>query len=251
MKNIHILPTDQKSRLHCYFELNKIYTLSKEPLNWRTASHIYITSDEEIKQGDWFTSGSLFHKVIDILDCDDDGSLEIHSDGYCNPLSTSKKIVLTTNTDLIADGVQAIDDEFLEWFVKNPSCDFVEVKMEKFGVWRLGYKIIIPQEEPKQDFDRSKYIAGIDPIVEETLEEAAFNFTAGRSVKEVYSKMDFINGAKFGANWQAEKDKNKYSEEEVRQIATWSFHFYKTNEFTDSELEDEWYKLLEKKFKKK
>jgi hypothetical protein len=53
------------------------------------------------------------------------------------------------------------------------------------------------------------------------------------------------------AKWQAEKDKNKYSEEEVRQIATWSFHFYKTNEFTDSELEDEWYKLLEKKFKKK
>ena len=27
-----------------------------------------------------------------------------------------KKIILTTDTDLIADGVQAIDDNFLEWF---------------------------------------------------------------------------------------------------------------------------------------
>jgi hypothetical protein len=31
-------------------------------------------------------------------------------------------IILTTDGDLIDDGVQAIDDEFLEWFVKNPIC---------------------------------------------------------------------------------------------------------------------------------
>jgi hypothetical protein len=36
------------------------------------------------------------------------------------------KIILTTDQDLIKDGVQAIDDEFLEWFVKNPSCEEVE-----------------------------------------------------------------------------------------------------------------------------
>jgi len=79
----------------------------------------------------------------------------------------------------------------------------------------------------------------------ETLEEAADNWVRKPIIGT--RRKSFIAGA----NWQAEKDKNKYSDEEVRQIATWSFHFYKTNEFTDSELEDEWYKLLEKKFKNK
>ena len=39
----------------------------------------------------------------------------------------SKKIILTDNQDLINDGVQPIPDEFLEWFVKNPSCESVEI----------------------------------------------------------------------------------------------------------------------------
>ena len=56
-----------------------------------------------------------------------------------------------------------------------------------------------PLEQPKQ----------------ETLEEAAFNFTAGKSVKEICSRMDFIKGSKFGAKWQQEQNKNLYSEEEV------------------------------------
>jgi hypothetical protein len=71
-----------------------------------------------------------------------------------------KKIILTTDQDLITDGVQAIDDEFLEWFVKNPSCEEVEVDRDEREVGNhLGgiateygdYKIIIPQEEPKQE----------------------------------------------------------------------------------------------------
>ena len=38
------------------------------------------------------------------------------------------KVILTTNKLLIKDGVQAIDDEFLEWFVANSSCEHVEVQ---------------------------------------------------------------------------------------------------------------------------
>jgi hypothetical protein len=75
-----------------------------------------------------------------------------------------KKIVLTTDQDLIADGVQAIDDDFLEWFVKNPTCEYVEIesnyrvksgtieehKQGVAGYEYYEYKIIIPQEELKQ-----------------------------------------------------------------------------------------------------
>ena len=84
-----------------------------------------------------------------------------------------KKIILTDNKDLIADGVQAIDDEFLEWFIENPSCEEVEIDcrltIKENGIQELmkdeyyqkfpeelpncvfinHYKIIIPKEEPK------------------------------------------------------------------------------------------------------
>jgi hypothetical protein len=53
---------------------------------------------------------------------------------------------MTTDRDLIRDCVQAIDDEFLEWFIKNPSCEGVEVQD-----CVNYYKILIPQEKPKQE----------------------------------------------------------------------------------------------------
>jgi hypothetical protein len=57
---------------------------------------------------------------------------------------------------LIKDGVCGIEDGFLDWFVKNPSCDEVETKQgfadgSSYGYNFLDYKIIIPKEEPKQE----------------------------------------------------------------------------------------------------
>ena len=42
-----------------------------------------------------------------------------------------------------------IPDDFLEWFVENPSCDSVEVKplLSNNGNVLFGYKIIIPKEK--------------------------------------------------------------------------------------------------------
>jgi hypothetical protein len=138
MKNIFLLPTDKPSRLHYYFELNKKYTLSKEPLNWRNASHVYITSDEEIKEGDFY------------LYCNQVTKRFRKNPRAEHPYPNYQKIILTTDPELIADGVQAIDDEFLEWLVKNPSCE--EVKIEDYGtLYNFRYLILIPQEEPKQE----------------------------------------------------------------------------------------------------
>ena len=114
------------------------------------------------------------------------------------------KIILTTNKLLIKDGVQAIDDEFLEWFVNNPSCEEVEVEREKAigyagdrqRTFYGGYKIIIPKEEPKQ----------------ETLEEAAKKYAGKYALSTRHiSHIGFEDGAK----WQAEK---MYSEEEVDKL---------------------------------
>jgi hypothetical protein len=45
--------------------------------------------------------------------------------------------------------VQAINDEFLEWFVKNPSCEEVEVLHQdvySMGKWDRRSNIIIPKK---------------------------------------------------------------------------------------------------------
>lgn len=152
MKNIHILPTDKPSRLVKSI-YNDFILLNTNVPNWfetnlkTTKQNIYITSDEEIKVGDWCI--------------DEDGLMKCTAHaGAMNHYF--QKIILTTDADLIKDGVQTIPEEFLEWFTKNPSCEEVKVesKITKDGVWTdlKGYvelptthsiihKIIIPKEE--------------------------------------------------------------------------------------------------------
>jgi hypothetical protein len=159
MKNIHLIPTDKPSRLakHSSGSFHIVsYIAHKKGLYEMTNQHIYITNDEEIKKRDWYFNPKT-NKVNKV------GHYGHY--GY-----SSKKIILTTDPDLIKDGVQAIDDTFLEWFVKNPSCEFVEVDTysKKIGVetdtngyremdvFGKDYKIIIPQEEPKKE------VTGVD-----------------------------------------------------------------------------------------
>jgi hypothetical protein len=217
MKNIHVLQTDKPSRLYSWENTLKI-TNSNIDLGL-LYKNIYITCDEEIKDGDWcFYLGRFVAKIVckakltdtgfvyqefgeDYVGREDEGITPLKSEIF--------KIILTTDQDLIKDGVQAIYDEFLEWFVKNPSCEFVEVDKEedelvspknpkiRFNylqdppsfisaeslnnmILTYKYKIIIPQEEPKQ----------------KTLEEAAANLADPNLCKTD----NWIAGAK----WQQE-----------------------------------------------
>jgi hypothetical protein len=149
MKNIHVLSTDKPSRLIIYSTLLNEFRLLDAPIDdWKHKRNIYITSDEEISR-DTKPCWCLDDKdnSVNYYQC----ALPLHNYiGY-------KKIILTTDQDLIADGVQAIDDEFLEWFVKNPSFEEISTK-SYYKTWedgvtfdRIEYDIIIPKEEPKQE----------------------------------------------------------------------------------------------------
>ena len=256
MKNIHVLPTDKPSRLYFWEDKLRIGDLTTAPINLGISNqNIYITSDEEIKNGDW-----VITPTNDIIEW----AKVFRPNG--------KKIILTTNTKLIRYGVQAIDDEFLEWLVKNPSCESVEVDSwsdDLDGYWLKKYKIIIPKEEPNREItfeevfgeEKKKGLKEfIDKHKKETLEEAVgrlFNYHSNNtSLAEghydyMMDKEDFKQASYELAKWQQEQDKNKFSAEEVRRIAEWSFHFYKTNEFDDDELEAEWSRILDNDLKKK
>lgn len=151
MKNIYLIPTDKPSRLvqrRITKELK--FSLMDNPQLWNSVN-IYITDNSEIKKGDWVIKISSLYKG--------GGSIQKYSfiDRQFEDI-TFKKIILTTDQDLIKDGVQPIDDDFLEWFVKNPSCEWVELEVDlskhngQFQT-KYGYKIIIPSENPKFRFN--------------------------------------------------------------------------------------------------
>lgn len=162
MKNLYILQTDKPSRIKYTYGNN--YALSKEHLSWRYAHHIYIISDEEIEKG-W--EGYAYKEDVD-------GLVFKHFYTTNDWYKDAKKIILTTDQDLIKDGVQAIEDEFIQWFIDNPKCEEVnvyeknnnEIERElnihghdigltenEYAEWLKNggqlYKIIIPKEEPK------------------------------------------------------------------------------------------------------
>jgi hypothetical protein len=122
---------------------------------YKIGKELFITSDEEEPY-----PYALHIKKQEVLKikCIGENSKELFHDKGFNYQYECKKIILTTDQDLINDGVQAIDDEFLEWFVKNPSCEKVEVEKEwneerivnNKDIGDYSYKIILPQEEPKQ-----------------------------------------------------------------------------------------------------
>ena len=181
MKNVHIIPTDKPSRLFLGNNRSLVFGIIKSSIQSHnddfTNQNIYITNDEEIKEGEYGLS-----KLNEVIKFNSGYDYRYYS-----------KITLTTDLQLITDGVQDIDDEFLEWFVKNPSCE--EVKVEGYiykGQDETEYKIIIPKEEPNQ----------------ETLEEG---------FKRIYNTIDFsefdFHSFRLGTKWQQERS---YSEEEVK-----------------------------------
>jgi hypothetical protein len=219
MKNIHILPTDKLSRLGRFIDTNNLFLRTTDDIPRGENINIYITSEEEIKDC-WFLN-TLSNEIG-------------FTKGSIGIPKNAKKIILTTDQDLIKDGVQAIDDEFLEWFVKNPSCDSVEVERGYLGMGgfvksseliskdKLEYKIIIPKEESKQ----------------EILEEVAENFWLNDDSMTDNDRISYVNGFLACAKWQQER---MYSEKEVIKIVEKSRETGLTAEFL----------LLTEQFKKK
>ena len=187
MKNIHLLPTDKQSKLH---KIGNELGFTEIPNDNFIAIqlHVFVTNDEEIKEGDWFyeirtRQSNVVKRKFEFTSVNEN----------------CKKIVLTNNNTLIENNVQEVDDDFLRWLVKNPSCENIEVKKEYitplgdivetcYDNERLNYKITIPKEELNQ----------------ETLEEAAEKYSkrSSASVFQENHKKDFINGAK----WQQEHE---------------------------------------------
>lgn len=261
MKNIHLLSTDKSNRGLVFFNgtFRREVGLSNYPKELYPSAqgyNIYITSDEEIRVNDYITDGYKVWKWKDN-----------------SSLLGRKKITLTTDQDLIKDGVQAIDDEFLEWFIKNPSCEEIEIfsqNVYSMGKWDIRHSIIIPKEESelKCDFCKryprlegtnkcescysvvrhfleqdEKFKGKLLPDLrkkQETLEEVAEK--TADNFEEPNFKAGVIYGVIEGAKWQSER---MYSEEEVKEMLFHrETHYMKTAHHLHI---NEWFEQFRKK----
>jgi hypothetical protein len=129
MKNIYFTPTNESTvglRNGIIYRKNQPFTTygNAKPHN------IHIVSDEEIKEGDWviLKSGRLTKAETE------SGSLGFQTiDGvaFLWFREGDKKVILTTDPELIKDGIQAIEEDFIEWLVDNDKFDRVDIEMVK------------------------------------------------------------------------------------------------------------------------
>jgi hypothetical protein len=261
MKNIHLIATDKPSRLYLEFGdgdlclSNNILPQTKRSNN----QHICITSDEDLKIGNWVLNieeNTIFkpstYEIYHIKNS------EAKYYEYC------KKIILTTDQDLIKDGVQAIDDEFLKWFVKNPSCESVSVNKQYitplgdvvdfcYDNERLNYKIIIPKEEPKQDTVGKEFYESADKVITVKRQEKkphSFCETPEEQCTMNYCDENGCqNRVRHLVESKQEQDKKMYNEEDMIEFAVWMYLEVGQNsgkERTNKELFKEWFEQFKK-----
>jgi hypothetical protein len=208
---------------------------------FKIENRIYITSDEEIKEGDWY----YLLKEDKIAKCPKILNL------FSVTPEWTQKIILTTDADLVADGIQYINFETLQWLVENPSCEYVKV-IEIFDCayvggflateTKVGYEIIIPKDRTTTP-----------EIKKETIEEAAeryeetdFYTTPTVETSQMMIQRAFINGAK----WQAER---MYTEEDIKKSFEAGRKGYMRGSILNKEYFFTWksFKLWFEQFKKK
>jgi hypothetical protein len=274
MKNIHLLPTDKPSKLFQILQFNFIfdnqnkYSEEYKKLHKYKNKNIYITNDEEIKEGDCYIYLGQINKRI----------RKNTSAEY--PYPHYKKIILTTDKDLIKDGVQAIDDTFIEWFVENPSCEEVEVEKENICArchsndvdecWsakecsdgrydKIRYKIIIQKEELNYNM-KEEILAEKERLEKEEPKQSIQEFIEQHAITEQQLIDGYNQGLQLilenaskipnqeGAKWQQEttySDIELFTEELKDKIDSFEYSVNQNSYISD--YINEWFEQFKKK----
>ncbi len=186
MKNIHVIKKNSWEKLGV--DAYRKSAIQRAILEYLISVNIYITSDEKINY-----DNEQWLLIID------DFETYVHKHKGDNlPTTYHKKIILTTDQDLIKDGVQSIDDEFLEWFVKNPECEEVYVTEH---LKQIDQNNPVTRGSTALVFSHYKTRLPLESTKQETLEEAFDKWGEKRG----YDKYDVL---RFGAKWQAERTCN-------------------------------------------
>lgn len=238
MRNIFLLPTkdgvDSDLFYHCLVGCEKTLQYKTEDKIRRKEmikaginqpQFVYITCDNAVLNKDWFIFNAANKLLllqakqvknnIIIIDYNNEVGSWIDSK-YCH------KVALTNDPALIKDDVQQVSIDFMQWYIKNHTCEYVNVINNDYLLWKNSnvdklaecYSILIPQEESKQDLI-------------ESAAEAAYKFESDSSFPDEHAHKEFIRIFKKGANKQ--KEFTRYSEDDMIEFSKWRVSYHASN----------------------
>lgn len=191
-----LLPTQSKSNISID-AYGRMY-FGNYPENTPFNQHVYITSNEEIKEGDWFINRQYMIE-------EDREEYAIWRCGGVTPNSNPKKIIATTDTNLLKDYSEQTLNDFA--CLPQPSKAFIQAYIKAYNESKPITKVLVEME-------------------------SAFNVPTIYDYKQI--KINSSNEITI------KKVKDSYTREEVKQLLRkFSNHFCPMNNHLEEE-EDAW-----------
>lgn len=182
-----MLPTDKATRVFLSNIDNKILLMNEArtiPFNQNntlTGQHLYITSNEEIEEGDWYIYTDLLNRK----------SLHRALPSTTNELGNKKKIIATTDRNLglsgyCDDGIPLDNKGNMFKPLPKPSNEFLKKFCKEGGIWEV-------MVEYDEDYEMVSYETGEAPIFFNKIKVAPDNTITIHPVEErMYSKEEVM-----------------------------------------------------------
>ncbi len=166
MKRIVLLPTENPSVIYKRNDLNTYHLgdcVKCDPTDTlRTNYHMYIISDDDnLELGGYHFNTKYGDEPQKTVQRDIDSRKYWEVEDYF-----ISKILLTTDPDLVKDGIQEVPESFLNWFIENPSCEQVEVLSEVKFFDKNGFCVSMICYDT--DYEKTIYYINTDKVDEKT-----------------------------------------------------------------------------------
>lgn len=175
-----LLPTDKNEGKGIYKSpvQNIMHYWDKRIGNSYIPQHLYILSSDNMKHGDWFIYTG--EKLTYLRFCNKIHEPWLYDNNHCNPdyRKASQKIIASTNTELIKEGIASIDDEFIKSYCDNPveevvvEYDFKSRKVYTDENDAYGYDVLIYY--PKLSSNGSIIIKPVEETWEDIIEKLPY-----------------------------------------------------------------------------
>ena len=134
-----MLPTENKSKI-CLYKNILYYVMDGEFNLNREKYNLYIISDDEIKEGDWFIND--LNQIKKCTSRDTEGYIDFEG-GFNTKPSSCKKIIATTDSSLWRPSHKYASDVIL---LPQPSQQFIEKFIEEYNRGNVITDVLIEYE---------------------------------------------------------------------------------------------------------
>ncbi len=150
-RQVVMLATNEKAYTELIFRENRLMFQNKKSFKndrkWSETKHfhLYILSDEEIKEGDWYENNGVIFRADDKFD----------EGNNPNQNKNNKKIITTTDSSLKIAGndYDPRSKTGREWiFLPQPSQSFIEVFVEEYNKGNIITEVMVEYENNTPKF---------------------------------------------------------------------------------------------------